>query len=73
MIYFMSTFETLSNYLEELKNQIDLIFNLLQISLIIILFLVLIGVIGFIRRNLGIDKQSRELVKIRKLLEKKND
>ena len=69
----MNSFETLSNYLEEIKNQIDLIFNLFQISLIIILFLVLIGIIGFVRRNLGIDKQSRELVKIRKLLEKKND
>ena len=69
----MNTFETLSNYLEEIKNQIDLIFNLFQISLIIILFLILIGIIGFVRRNLGIDKQSRELVKIRKLLEKKND
>ncbi len=69
----MNTFETISNYLEELTNQIDLIFNLLQISLIIILFLVLIGIVGFVRRNLGIDKQSRELVKIRKLLEKKND
>ena len=69
----MNTFETLSNYLEEIKNQIDLIFNLFQISLIIILFLVIVGIIGFVRRNLGIDKQSRELVKIRKLLEKKND
>ena len=69
----MNTFETLSDYLEELKNQIDLISNLLQISLIIILFLVMIGIIGFVRRNLGIDKQSRELVKIRKLLEKKKN
>ena len=69
----MSTFETFSNHLAELKNQIDLIFNLLQISLIIILFLVVIGLIGFVRRNLGIDKQSRELVKIRKLLEKKKN
>ena len=57
MIYFMNTFETISNYLEELTNQIDLIFNLLQISLIIILFLVLIGIAGFVRRNFGIDKQ----------------
>ena len=55
----MNTFETLSNYLEEIKNQIDLIFNLFQISLIIILFLILIGIIGFVRRNLVIDKQSR--------------
>jgi hypothetical protein len=34
--------------------------------------LICIWIYGFVRKNLGIDKQTKELIKIRKLLEKEN-
>ena len=68
----MKTFEPLLNNLENLKNQIELIFNFFQVFTIIIVFLFIIWVIGFVRRNLGLDRQTKELIQIRKLLEKKS-
>ena len=69
----MKTFEPLLNNLENLKNQIELIFNVFQVFTIIIIFLFIIWVIGFVRRNLGLDRQTKELIQIRKLLEKKSE
>ena len=41
---------------------IEIVFGLIALSLII-------WVYGFVRRNLGIDKQTKELKKIREILE----
>ena len=43
------------------------IFRSAKIKLIILL---IVWIYGFVRRNLGIDKQTKELQKIRKIIEK---
>ena len=43
---------------------------LIEIVFGLIALLLIIWVYGFVRRNLGIDKQTKELKKIREILEK---
>jgi hypothetical protein len=44
---------------------------MIEILLFLIIVILIIWIYGFIRRNLGIDKQTKELEKIRKIMEKK--
>ena len=47
------------------------LFFMIEILLFLIIVILIIWIYGFIRRNLGIDKQTKELEKIRKIMEKK--
>jgi hypothetical protein len=53
-----------------IEEKINFIIFLFEISFVFLMALLIIWIYGFVRRNLGIDKQSKELQKIRKILEK---
>ena len=53
-----------------IEEKINFIIFLFEISFICLIILLIIWIYGFVRRNLGIDKQTKELQKIRKNLEK---
>ena len=55
-----------------IEDKINFMIFLFEGLLIIIIILICIWFYGFIRKNLGLDKQTQELKKIRKLLEKVN-
>ena len=55
------------NLIEEKINFIILLFEIFFLLLIVLL---IIWIYGFVRRNLGIDKQTKELQKIREVIEK---
>ena len=52
-----------------IEEKINFLFMLIEIIFGLIALLLIIWVYGFVRRNLGIDKQTKELKKIRKILE----
>ena len=54
-----------------IEEKINFLFMLIEIVFVLIVLLLLIWVYGFVRRNLGIDKQTQELKKIRKIIEDK--
>ena len=54
-----------------IEEKINFIIFLFEISFILLIVLLIIWIYGFVRRNLGIDKQTKELQKIRKIIEKK--
>jgi len=53
-----------------IEEKINFIIFLFEISFIFLIVLLIIWIYGFVRRNLGIDKQTKELQKIRKIIEK---
>lgn len=53
-----------------IEEKINLIIFLFEISFILLIVLLIIWIYGFVRRNLGIDKQTKELQKIREIIEK---
>ena len=53
-----------------IEEKINFIIFLFEISFVFLMALLIIWINGFVRRNLGIDKQTKELQKIRKILEK---
>ena len=53
-----------------IEEKINFLFMLIEIVFGLIALLLIIWVYGFVRRNLGIDKQTKELKKIREILEK---
>ena len=55
-----------------IEDKINFMIFLFEGLLIIIIILICIWFYGFIRKNLGLDKQTQELTKIRKLLENQN-
>ena len=55
------------NLIEEKINFLIIFF---EISFVLLIVLLIIWIYGFVRRNLGIDKQTKELQKIRKIIEK---
>ena len=57
---------------EIIEDKINFMIFLFEGLLIIIIILICIWFYGFIRKNLGLDKQTQELTKIRKLLENQN-
>ena len=54
-----------------IEEQINFLFMLIEIVFGLIALLIIIWVYGFVRRNLGLDRQTRELKKIREILESK--
>ena len=52
-----------------IEEKINFLFMLIEIVFGLIALLLIIWVYGFVRRNLGIDKQTKELKKIREILE----
>ena len=53
-----------------IEEQINFLFMLIEIVFGLIALLIIIWVYGFVRRNLGLDKQTKELEKIREILER---
>jgi hypothetical protein len=62
----------LTSIFEIIEDKINFMIFLFEGLLIIIIILICIWFYGFIRKNLGLDKQTQELTKIRKLLENQN-
>ena len=62
----------LTSVFQIIEDKINFIIFLFEGFLIIIFILICIWFYGFISKNLGLDKQTQELKKIRKLLEKIN-
>jgi membrane protein implicated in regulation of membrane protease activity len=54
-----------------IEEKINFLFMLIEIVFVLIVLLLLIWVYRFVRRNLGLDKQTQELKKIRQLIEDK--
>ena len=53
-----------------IEEKINFIIFLFEIFFILLIVLLIIWIYGFVRRNLGIDIQTKELQKIRKIIEK---
>ena len=53
-----------------IEEKINFLFMLIEIVFGLIALLLIIWVYGFVRRNLGLDKQTKELKKIREILER---
>jgi hypothetical protein len=53
-----------------IEEKINFLFMLIEIVFGLIAFLIIIWVYGFVRRNLGLDRQTKELKKIRETLER---
>ena len=62
----------LTTIFQTLEDKITFIILLFEGFILIIILLICIWIYGFVRKTLGIDKQTKELIKIRKLLEKEN-
>ena len=54
-----------------IEEKINFLFMLIEIVFGLIALLIIIWVYAFVRRNLGLDRQTRELKKIREILERK--
>lgn len=54
-----------------IEEKVNFLFILIEIVFVLIVLSLLIWVYGFVRRNLGLDKQTQELKKIRKIIEDK--
>ena len=62
-------FKKFNSSLMMIEEKINFLFMLIEIVFGLIALLLIIWVYGFVRRNLGIDKQTKELKKIREILE----
>ena len=60
----------ISSSFQLIDEKINLLILLFEGIIALIIILILIWLYGFIRKNLGLDTQTKELKKIRKLLEK---
>ena len=54
-----------------IEEKINFLFTLIEIVFGLIVLLIIIWVYGFVRKNLGLDSQTKELKKIRELMEEK--
>ena len=64
-------FKKFDSSLIMIEEKINFLFMLIEIVFGLIALLLIIWVYGFVRRNLGLDKQTKELKKIREILERK--
>ena len=64
-------FKPLNSSIELFQEKINFLFFMIEMLLFLIIVILIIWIYGFVRKNLGIDKQTRELEKIRKIMEKK--
>ena len=62
-------FKKFDSSLIMIEEKINFLFMLIEIVFGLITLLLIIWIYGFVRRNLGIDKQTKELKKIRGILE----
>ena len=62
-------FKKFDSSLIMIEEKINFLFMLIEIVFGLIALLLIIWVYGFVRRNLGIDKQTKELKEIREILE----
>ena len=62
-------FKKFDSSLIMIEEKINFLFMLIEIVFGLIALLLIIWVYGFVRKNLGIDKQTKELKKIREILE----
>ena len=61
----------LNSTLEIFQAKINFLFLMIEILFGLIFVILIIWIYGFTRKNLGIDKQTKEIEKIRKIIEKK--
>jgi hypothetical protein len=54
-----------------IEEKINFLITLIEIVFGLILLLIIIWVYGFVRKNLGLDSQTKELKKIREIMEEK--
>ena len=64
-------FQPLNSTLEIFQEKINFLFFMIEILFGLIFVMLIVWIYGFIRKNLGIDKQTKEIEKIRKIIEKK--
>ena len=64
-------FKSLNTSLELFQEKISFLFFMIEMLLVLIIVILIIWMYGFVRKYLGIDKQTKELEKIRKIIEKK--
>ena len=62
----------MSEIINDIVAQIDQIIFWLRITVYLVMGICVVWLIGFIRRNLGLDTHSIELRRIRRLLESQN-
>ena len=64
-------FQPINSTLEIFQEKINFLFFMIEILFGLVFVILIIWIYGFIRKNLGIDKQTKEIEKIRKIIEKK--
>ena len=62
----------MTEIINDIVAQIDQIIFWLRVTVYLVLGICVVWLIGFIRRNLGLDTHSIELRRIRRLLERQN-
>jgi len=62
----------MTEIINDILAQIDQIIFWLRVTVYLVIGICLVWLIGFIRRNLGLDTHSIELRRIRRLLEGRN-
>ena len=62
----------MTEIINDIVAQIDQIIFWLRVTVYLVLGICVVWLIGFIRRNLGLDAYSIELRRIRRLLERQN-
>ena len=65
-------FNAMSEIINDIVAQIDQIIFWLRVTVYLVMGICVVWLIGFIRRNLGLDTHSIELRRIRRLLEGQN-
>ena len=63
--------QPLNSTLEIFQEKINFLFYMTEILFGLIFVILIIWIYGFIKKNLGIDKQTKEIEEIRKIIEKK--
>jgi type II secretory pathway component PulF len=64
-------FKNFNSSLTMIEEKINFLFTLIEIVFWLIVLLIIIWVYGFVRKNLGLDSQTKELKKIREIMEEK--
>ena len=62
----------MAEIINDIVAQIDQIIFWLRVTVYLVIGICVVWLIGFIRRNLGLDTHSIELKRIRRLLERQN-
>ena len=66
----MKLIENISESINDLQSQLDLIYYFIQTLSIVILIVIFLVLINFLRKTFGKDRNTLEIIKIRKTLEK---